>query len=234
MRAMEMGYAQSKWVAEEICDQFAKTGLSEVGIDRSMVEVTVMRIGQLSGDLTNGIWNAKEVSSASACFVGRFPKRCDIVHDFWRILSLLSWQKSIGHCWFPVANSQVVFRDWTGWTYLLHPLKKPSIGPSSLLLLMLDLCFNLHSIRRGFQLTYARKQSSNTYWGLLRLLKPTYYRAMRKFYEVIGQRRKRVMLQSITFSTRIQLSHGTRLWVWFKEKSRHINCPWAKLDVSEA
>ncbi|EGF98163.1 uncharacterized protein MELLADRAFT_113782 [Melampsora larici-populina 98AG31] len=63
-RAVEIGYAQSKWVAEEICDEFGK------------VEVTVLRIGQLCGDLETGVWNKTEywpLLISSCRFTGCLP-----------------------------------------------------------------------------------------------------------------------------------------------------------------
>lgn len=49
--AVPIGYAQSKWVAEKICERLAAAD----------VRVTVARIGQLTGDTTRGIWNETEV-----------------------------------------------------------------------------------------------------------------------------------------------------------------------------
>ena len=49
--AVPIGYAQSKWVAEKVCERIAATG----------VRVVVARIGQLTGDTTRGIWNETEV-----------------------------------------------------------------------------------------------------------------------------------------------------------------------------
>ncbi|KAG0150685.1 hypothetical protein CROQUDRAFT_668328 [Cronartium quercuum f. sp. fusiforme G11] len=75
-RAIEIGYAQSKWVAEEICDRFLKIGLNQFGIDCSDVELTVMRLGQLSGDLINGVWNTTEywpLLISSCRFTGCLP-----------------------------------------------------------------------------------------------------------------------------------------------------------------
>jgi thioester reductase-like protein len=45
-----LGYAQSKWVAEQMCQSAAAAGLN----------VTVARIGQLCGDTKHGVWNESE------------------------------------------------------------------------------------------------------------------------------------------------------------------------------
>lgn len=48
-----LGYARSKWVAEQICARAAKnTPLSG--------HIGVFRVGQLAGDSSRGIWNTKE------------------------------------------------------------------------------------------------------------------------------------------------------------------------------
>ncbi|KAF8549988.1 L-aminoadipate-semialdehyde dehydrogenase [Imleria badia] len=49
--AQEMGYAQSKWVAEKLCQIAART---------TAMHTAVLRIGQMVGDTTNGIWNESE------------------------------------------------------------------------------------------------------------------------------------------------------------------------------
>ncbi|KAF7192617.1 Adenylate-forming reductase [Pseudocercospora fuligena] len=48
------GYSRSKWVAENICHQAA---LANPGLARSL---SVVRVGQLSGDTVHGIWNKSE------------------------------------------------------------------------------------------------------------------------------------------------------------------------------
>jgi thioester reductase-like protein len=45
-----LGYSRSKWVAESICANAAKAGC----------KAEVLRIGQLTGDTQNGIWNMSE------------------------------------------------------------------------------------------------------------------------------------------------------------------------------
>ncbi|KAG6378292.1 male sterility protein-domain-containing protein [Boletus reticuloceps] len=49
--AQEMGYAQSKWVMEKLCQIAART---------TPMHTAVLRIGQMVGDTTNGIWNESE------------------------------------------------------------------------------------------------------------------------------------------------------------------------------
>ncbi|PWY98447.1 acetyl-CoA synthetase-like protein [Testicularia cyperi] len=51
-RTMSMGYAQSKWIVEQLCRD-AETAIGGV-------ETVVMRIGQMVGDRQNGIWNETE------------------------------------------------------------------------------------------------------------------------------------------------------------------------------
>jgi thioester reductase-like protein len=46
-----MGYGQSKWVVEKLCERAADTHGAKVG---------VLRIGQLVGDSENGVWNETE------------------------------------------------------------------------------------------------------------------------------------------------------------------------------
>ncbi|KAG8213592.1 L-aminoadipate-semialdehyde dehydrogenase [Butyriboletus roseoflavus] len=49
--AQEIGYAQSKWVTEKLCQIAART---------TPMHTAVLRIGQMVGDTTNGIWNESE------------------------------------------------------------------------------------------------------------------------------------------------------------------------------
>ncbi|KAK5137615.1 hypothetical protein LTR08_007910 [Meristemomyces frigidus] len=51
--ATGLGYSQSKWVAEQIC-QAANTTTRLKG------RVSIFRVGQLAGDSTHGVWNTKE------------------------------------------------------------------------------------------------------------------------------------------------------------------------------
>lgn len=48
----KLGYSRSKWVAEAICNSFAK--------EQPQIDVKVVRIGQLTGDSKYGIWNMSE------------------------------------------------------------------------------------------------------------------------------------------------------------------------------
>ncbi|TID19155.1 putative NRPS-like enzyme [Venturia nashicola] len=51
--ADSLGYSQSKWVAESICSTASKLeGMKE--------RISILRIGQLTGDTVNGIWNMSE------------------------------------------------------------------------------------------------------------------------------------------------------------------------------
>ncbi|OCH88468.1 L-aminoadipate-semialdehyde dehydrogenase [Obba rivulosa] len=49
--ALQSGYGHSKWVAEKICEHAAKLNVTNI---------RVLRIGQLVGDTTNGVWNETE------------------------------------------------------------------------------------------------------------------------------------------------------------------------------
>ncbi|KAJ2995404.1 hypothetical protein NUW58_g1276 [Xylaria curta] len=78
-----MGYGQSKWVAEKICDAAAQYAES-CGID---LPIKILRIGQVSGDTRHGIWNPTEtipIMVQSAITTGVLPIT-DGPHDnhFW-------------------------------------------------------------------------------------------------------------------------------------------------------
>ncbi|OLN81294.1 putative gluconokinase 3 [Colletotrichum chlorophyti] len=65
--AQGMGYAQSKAVAEHICDRATKSG----------VKSRVLRIGQIVADTQHGVWNATEavpMMLQTAITVGALPK----------------------------------------------------------------------------------------------------------------------------------------------------------------
>lgn len=49
--AVPIGYSQSKWVAEQLCN---KANAQSPG------RCQILRVGQLCGDKQNGIWNEKE------------------------------------------------------------------------------------------------------------------------------------------------------------------------------
>ncbi|RMZ00779.1 hypothetical protein D0862_06620 [Hortaea werneckii] len=51
--ATELGYSQSKWVAEHICQRASND-------TRLNGRVSIFRVGQLAGDTANGVWNTKE------------------------------------------------------------------------------------------------------------------------------------------------------------------------------
>ncbi|KAF2431503.1 acetyl-CoA synthetase-like protein [Tothia fuscella] len=51
--AANLGYGQSKWVTENVLDKLSR-------LHSANVSVSVLRIGQLSGDTQNGIWNMRE------------------------------------------------------------------------------------------------------------------------------------------------------------------------------
>ena len=51
--ATELGYSQSKWVAEHICQRAS-------GSSRLKGGISIFRVGQLAGDTVHGVWNTKE------------------------------------------------------------------------------------------------------------------------------------------------------------------------------
>lgn len=50
-RAADLGYGRSKWVAEQICWKAQQ---------KTVAQISVIRIGQLTGDTLHGIWNESE------------------------------------------------------------------------------------------------------------------------------------------------------------------------------
>lgn len=65
-----MGYAQSKWVAEEICTYAAETS------GPSGPSIQILRIGQITGDTQHGKWNAREAIPSvvqTALTIGALP-----------------------------------------------------------------------------------------------------------------------------------------------------------------
>ncbi|RJE18399.1 Male sterility protein [Aspergillus sclerotialis] len=66
----KMGYAQSKWVAEEICTYAAEHSGS------SGPSIQILRIGQITGDTQHGMWNAREAIPSvvqTALTIGALP-----------------------------------------------------------------------------------------------------------------------------------------------------------------
>ncbi|KAI0083934.1 acetyl-CoA synthetase-like protein [Irpex rosettiformis] len=67
--AVPMGYAQSKWIAEHMCDRaYRSSALAG--------RVSIARIGQLCGDTEHGIWNEKEgwpLMIATSRYIGCLP-----------------------------------------------------------------------------------------------------------------------------------------------------------------
>ena len=71
--ATNLGYSQSKWVAENICNQASQ-------LQRLRGKVSIFRVGQLSGDTEYGIWNAKEawpMMLSSVKLTGSLPDLAD-------------------------------------------------------------------------------------------------------------------------------------------------------------
>ncbi|EGG09997.1 uncharacterized protein MELLADRAFT_103745 [Melampsora larici-populina 98AG31] len=75
-RYRNLGYGESKWLAEEICEKFSKVGWKNIGLKISQVEINVLRIGQLCGALETRVWNKTEYWSlliAGYRFTGCLP-----------------------------------------------------------------------------------------------------------------------------------------------------------------
>lgn len=115
--AQNMGYAQSKSVAEHICARAASQG----------VTTRVLRIGQIIGDTEHGVWNAQEavpMMLQTAVTIGTLPKLqetpswlpVDVVADAVTDISL----SGAGSVFANVTNPQVF--SWTG--DLLPALRK--------------------------------------------------------------------------------------------------------------
>ncbi|KAK1243101.1 hypothetical protein MKX07_003729 [Trichoderma sp. CBMAI-0711] len=115
--AQNMGYAQSKSVAEHICARAASQG----------VTTRVLRIGQIIGDTEHGVWNAQEavpMMLQTAITIGALPKLqetpswlpVDVVADAVTDISLSGAASVFAN----VTNPQVF--SWTG--DLLPALRK--------------------------------------------------------------------------------------------------------------
>ncbi|KXJ90764.1 hypothetical protein Micbo1qcDRAFT_226787 [Microdochium bolleyi] len=71
--ASPIGYAQSKWVAEQVCASGGPSGLSQLA-------PTIIRIGQLCGNTRSGVWNASEaypLMLSTAKITGSLPRLPD-------------------------------------------------------------------------------------------------------------------------------------------------------------
>ena len=76
--ATDLGYSQSKWVAEHICARASKYA-------RLRGKVSTFRVGQLSGDSETGIWNTKEawpMMLSTVKLTGSLPALPDQVLDW--------------------------------------------------------------------------------------------------------------------------------------------------------
>ncbi|KAL6822067.1 acetyl-CoA synthetase-like protein [Trichoderma sp. SZMC 28015] len=106
--AQNMGYAQSKSVAEHICAKASSQG----------VTARVLRVGQIIGDTEHGVWNAQEavpMMMQSAITIGALPKLqetpswlpVDVVADAVTDISL----STAGSIFANITNPQVF--SWT-------------------------------------------------------------------------------------------------------------------------
>lgn len=92
--AIQMGYGQSKWVAEEICSAAARYAVQK-GVSLS---VQILRVGQAVSDTKYGIWNPKEaipLTVQTASTTGALPVR----------------EGSDLHFWLPVVTAAAAFSE---------------------------------------------------------------------------------------------------------------------------
>ncbi|KIJ19149.1 hypothetical protein PAXINDRAFT_161353 [Paxillus involutus ATCC 200175] len=99
--AQDMGYAQSKWVTEKLCQIASRTTPMHTG---------VLRIGQMVGDSLNGIWNETEAISLifkCADTIGILPELDETVS------------------WLPVDYAAKSIVELLPVCHVLHPIKVP-------------------------------------------------------------------------------------------------------------
>lgn len=73
--ASPIGYAQSKWVAEQVCASSSSS--SSLSATPSTTTTTIIRIGQLCGNSKTGIWNSSEaypLMLSTASITGCLPR----------------------------------------------------------------------------------------------------------------------------------------------------------------
>lgn len=73
--AQDMGYAQSKWVTEKLC---------EIVSDETPLHAGVLRVGQMVGDTVHGVWNETEAISLMI-------KSADVLHALPALADNPSW-----------------------------------------------------------------------------------------------------------------------------------------------
>lgn len=76
--ASPLGYSQSKWVAEHVCQNASK-------FERLDGQISVVRVGQLSGSSTTGSWNMKEawpLMLSTLRLTGSLPDLSDEILDW--------------------------------------------------------------------------------------------------------------------------------------------------------
>ncbi|OCH84283.1 L-aminoadipate-semialdehyde dehydrogenase [Obba rivulosa] len=117
------GYAQSKWVAEKICERAANMDIIDVG---------VLRIGQLAGDTVNGIWNETEswpLMIKSVDVIGALPTLDEELSFLPVDLAGRSIAEIVQHPGLPrVAVYHIVNPVLTSWGTMLAGLKSAELA----------------------------------------------------------------------------------------------------------
>ncbi|EIW83278.1 L-aminoadipate-semialdehyde dehydrogenase [Coniophora puteana RWD-64-598 SS2] len=117
--AQGMGYAQSKWVTEKLC---------EIASETTPLDARVLRIGQMVGDTNNGVWNETEAISLiikCADTIGLLPDLDESVswlpvdYAAKSILDIISWShKTSDDLVYHVLHYQLV--KWSSILTSLH------------------------------------------------------------------------------------------------------------------
>ncbi|KAH7029173.1 uncharacterized protein B0I36DRAFT_422908 [Microdochium trichocladiopsis] len=107
--ATRIGYAQSKWVAEQVC---AGSTIARPGSAKTPSHNTIIRIGQLCGSSSSGVWNASEaypLMLSTANITGALPR--------------LPEQ---GLNWLPVDQAAAAVTDGCPVYHVLQPHMRPT------------------------------------------------------------------------------------------------------------
>jgi thioester reductase-like protein len=120
--ASSLGYSRSKWVAEAICVHAHRTAQG-AGIP---LEVEILRIGQLCGDSSNGVWNQTEawpLMLSTFHVVGRLP---DLPNESLNWLPLDIAANAIQDVVFYNGPEKKTFVTETPVYHILNPHSTPS------------------------------------------------------------------------------------------------------------
>ncbi len=120
--ASNTGYSQSKWVAEHVCNRANNE-------NRLRGNISVFRVGQLSGDTRTGVWNSKEawpLMLSTVKLLGALPDLGDEVLD-WLPVDLAAQamvegaaideasEGTLRVCHILNDNRKPTWRDMLGW-----------------------------------------------------------------------------------------------------------------------